>query len=130
MRVRIGIHTGQPAIEDDDYVGIDVHHVARLCAAGHGGQVLLSKATVDVLEDVPVKDLGEHELKGLQAPERIFQLVRDGATSDFPALRLGEAAASDAQAEPVGDGRRRRAKSCASRSPTTRSCSAREWRAS
>ena len=62
VRVRIGIHTGQPAIEDDDYVGIDVHYVARLCSAGHGGQVLVSGATVDVLGDIPVKDLGAQAL--------------------------------------------------------------------
>jgi DNA-binding NarL/FixJ family response regulator/class 3 adenylate cyclase len=102
VRVRVGIHTGEPAIEDDDYVGIDVHHVARLCAAGHGGQVLLSKAAVDILDDVPVKDLGEHELKGLKGPQRIFQLVPPGARSDFPALRLGDGLGDDAQAQPVG----------------------------
>ena len=102
VRVRIGIHTGEPAIEEDDYVGIDVHHVARLCAAGHGGQVLLSKATVDLLDGVPVKDLGEHELKGLQGPERIFQLDFPGARSDFPALRLGNGLGDDAQAQPAG----------------------------
>jgi DNA-binding NarL/FixJ family response regulator/class 3 adenylate cyclase len=102
VRVRIGIHTGEPAIEEDDYVGIDVHHVARLCAAGHGGQVLLSKATVDILDSVPVKDLGEHELKGLQGAERIFQLDFPGARSDFPALRLGNGLGDDAQAQPAG----------------------------
>jgi DNA-binding NarL/FixJ family response regulator/class 3 adenylate cyclase len=102
VRVRIGIHTGRPAIEEDDYVGIDVHHVARLCSAGHGGQVLLSKAAVDALGDVPVKDLGEHELKGLDRPERIFELVRADAISDFPQLRLGTALAPDPQAEPAG----------------------------
>jgi DNA-binding NarL/FixJ family response regulator/class 3 adenylate cyclase len=102
VRVRIGIHTGRPAIEDDDYVGIDVHHVARLCSAGHGGQVLLSEAAVDALGDVPVRDLGEHELKGLDSPARIFQLMREDALSEFPALRLGTALESDPQAEPVG----------------------------
>jgi DNA-binding NarL/FixJ family response regulator/class 3 adenylate cyclase len=99
VRVRVGIHTGDPAIEDDDYVGLDVHFVARLCAAGHGGQVLLSGATLAELEDVEVKDLGEHELKGLEGPERIFQLVYDGADA-FPPLRLGLIV--DPQAEPVG----------------------------
>jgi DNA-binding NarL/FixJ family response regulator/class 3 adenylate cyclase len=102
VRVRIGIHTGRPTIEEDDYVGIDVHHVARLCSAGHGGQVLISQAAVDALGDVPVKDLGEHELKGLHAPERIFQLLRVDAVSDFPALRLGNGLGPDAQAEPAG----------------------------
>ena len=99
VRVRIGLHTGEPTIEDDDYVGIDVHHVARLCDAGHGGQVLLSKATVDLLGDVPVKSLGEQDLRGLPRAEPIFQLVIAGATQDFPALRLANGA--DAQAQPV-----------------------------
>jgi DNA-binding NarL/FixJ family response regulator/class 3 adenylate cyclase len=102
VSVRIGIHTGRPAIEDDDYVGIDVHYVARLCSAGHGGQVLVSPATADILEEVAVKDLGPHTLKGLQGPERIFQLERSGAAREFPALRIGTAAGEDAQAQPVG----------------------------
>jgi DNA-binding NarL/FixJ family response regulator/class 3 adenylate cyclase len=100
VRVRIGIHTGDPAIEDDDYVGLDVHTVARLCAAGHGGQILLSQASVDVLDDVEVKDLGRHALRGLGAQERIYQLVPAGGAVDFPPLRLGLSV--DAQAEPVG----------------------------
>jgi DNA-binding NarL/FixJ family response regulator/class 3 adenylate cyclase len=100
VQVRVGIHTGKPAIEDDDYVGIDVHFVARLCAAGHGGQVLLSPAALSRLDDVEVKDLGEHELKGLEGPERIFQLVRAEGDNDFPPLRLGLIV--DPQAEPVG----------------------------
>jgi DNA-binding NarL/FixJ family response regulator/class 3 adenylate cyclase len=102
VRVRMGIHTGEPVVEEDDYVGIDVHHVARLCSVGHGGQVLLSQATRDVLEDIEVKDLGEHELKGLPRPERIFQLVRTELENDFPPLRLASEAAADPQAEPVG----------------------------
>jgi DNA-binding NarL/FixJ family response regulator/class 3 adenylate cyclase len=102
VRVRIGIHTGRPAIEDDDYVGIDVHHVARLCDAGHGGQVLLSKATVDLLGDVPVIDLGEQDLRGLPRPEPVFQLVTAGATQNFPPLRLANRLDADAQAQPVG----------------------------
>ena len=100
VRVRIGIHTGTASIEDDDYVGIDVHMVARLCAAGHGGQVLLSQATVETVGDVEVKDLGQHELRGLETPEPIFQLVLEGGAVDFPPLRLGLSV--DAQAEPVG----------------------------
>jgi DNA-binding NarL/FixJ family response regulator/class 3 adenylate cyclase len=102
VRVRMGIHTGEPAVEDDDYVGIDVHRVARLCSAGHGGQVLLSQAALDTLGEIEVDDLGEHELRGLPRAERIFQLVRDGVDSEFPPLRLGQAVDPDAQAEPVG----------------------------
>jgi DNA-binding NarL/FixJ family response regulator/class 3 adenylate cyclase len=100
VRVRIGIHTGRPTIEDGDYVGLDVHLVARLCAAGHGGQVLLSQATVDLLGEVEVEDLGEHELRGLGGRERIFQLARAGGVTTFPPLRLGLSV--DARAEPVG----------------------------
>ena len=107
VRVRIGVHTGRPSIEDDDYVGIDVHCVARICSAGHGGQVLLSKAVVESLEDIPVRDLGEHELRGLQARERIFQLLRPERTGDFPVLRLGSAAPGDAHGELGGDGRQK-----------------------
>src|ERR671911_2458200 len=102
VRVRMGIHTGEPAVEEDDYVGIDVHHVARLCSVGHGGQVLLSQATLDALEDIDVRDLGEHELKGLPRPERIFQLVRSEVENDFPPLRLVDGPGADAQAEPGG----------------------------
>ncbi len=106
VRVRIGVHTGRPSIEEDDYVGIDVHCVARICAAGHGRQVLLSKATVESIDDVAVRDLGEHELRGLQAPERIFQLLRPERTDDFPVLRLPSAAGGDTYGEIV-DGRQR-----------------------
>jgi DNA-binding NarL/FixJ family response regulator/class 3 adenylate cyclase len=99
VRVRIGIHTGEPAVEDDDYVGIDVHRAARLCSAGHGGQVLLSQAAVDAVGDAEVEDLGEYELKGLPQVERIFQLVGVDLPADFPPLRLEN---GDAQGEPVG----------------------------
>src|SRR5918992_5988994 len=100
VRLRIGIHTGEPAIEDDDYVGIDVHRVARLCSVGHGGQVLLSQATLDSLEDVDVRDLGAYELKGLPDSERIFQLVRAGGENDSPPLRAASGVGTGAQAEP------------------------------
>jgi DNA-binding NarL/FixJ family response regulator/class 3 adenylate cyclase len=97
VRVRMGIHTGEPAVEEDDYVGIDVHRAARLCAAGHGGQVLLSAAAVEAIGDATVKDLGEHELKGLPGRERIFQLVDGELGQEFPPLRP-----ADPQGEPVG----------------------------
>jgi predicted ATPase/class 3 adenylate cyclase/Tfp pilus assembly protein PilF len=82
IRVRMGLHTGEPLLTEEGYVGIDVHKAARIMAAGHGGQVLLSEATRRLVE-AEVKDLGLHRLKDLQAPERIFQLGSD----DFPPLK-------------------------------------------
>jgi predicted ATPase/Tfp pilus assembly protein PilF len=78
VQVRMGLHTGEPGQTGEGYVGFDVHRAARIAAAGHGGQVLLSQATAD-LTGVEVRDLGLHRLKDLSAPERIFQL----GTSDF-----------------------------------------------
>jgi predicted ATPase/class 3 adenylate cyclase len=75
LRVRIGIHTGEPLHTDDGYVGMDVHRAARIAAAGHGAQILLSQATRDLLGDEhELVDLGAHRLKDLTRPERIFQL--------------------------------------------------------
>jgi len=86
VRVRMGIHTGRPALDEDGYVGIDVHRAARICEAGHGGQVLLS-ADARELVDHEVKELGEHELVGLPEPEMLYQLVASDLPTDFPALR-------------------------------------------
>ena len=82
IRVRMGLHTGEPILTDEGYVGLDVHKGARIASAGHGGQVLLSEATRRLV-DADVTDLGLHRLKDLQAPERIFQL---GAEA-FPPLK-------------------------------------------
>ena len=92
VRVRIGIHTGQPALGGDGYVGLDVHRAARIAAAGHGGQVLLSASTEalvrsDLPHGVAIRDLGLHQLKDLADPERIYQLVVGGLESRFPPLR-------------------------------------------
>ena len=88
VRVRIGIHTGDPFRVDGGYVGLDVHRAARICAAGHGGQVLLSETTHTALRALEnARDLGVHQLRGLDQPERIYQLG-DG---DFPALRADAA---------------------------------------
>jgi len=89
VRVRVGLHTGRPAERDGAYFGMDVHRAARICQAGHGGQVLLSAATRDELHDRhPLEDLGEHELPGLPAPERIFQLNVPGLPTHFPELEF------------------------------------------
>jgi class 3 adenylate cyclase/DNA-binding NarL/FixJ family response regulator len=90
LRVRIGVHTGRPTLGDDNYVGLDVHRAARICSAGHGGQVLLSEPTRVALgetEGVELRDLGAQWLRGLPRPERLFQLVVPGLQNDFPPLR-------------------------------------------
>ena len=93
VRVRIGIHTGEPTLEEGDYYGVDVHLAARLCEAAHGGQVLLSAAAFEQLEGaVEARDLGEHELRGLPAPERIHQLLAAGLADAHPPLRTPAAA--------------------------------------
>jgi predicted ATPase len=83
IRVRIGIHTGTPHLTDEGYVGTDVHRAARIAACGHGGQVLVSAATTALAGEDLLRDLGEHRLKDLSAPERLCQL----GTDDFPPLR-------------------------------------------
>ena len=82
IRVRVGVHTGTPFAGEEGYIGHDVHRAARIAAAGHGGQVLVSSSTAPLV-DVDLTDLGEHRFKDLGAPERVFQL----AGGDFPALK-------------------------------------------
>ena len=82
IRVRVGVHTGTPLLAEEGYVGSDVHRAARIAAAGHGGQVLVSASTASLVE-IELRDLGEHRLKDLSAPERVYQLG-DG---EFPALK-------------------------------------------
>ena len=83
ISVRIGLHTGEPLLTDEGYVGIDVHRAARIAAVGHGGQVLVSQSTRDLVGSGALVDLGDHRLKDLTAPERIYQLG-DGV---FPPLK-------------------------------------------
>src|SRR4029079_9030298 len=80
IRVRMGLHTGEPRLTEEGYVGLDVHKGARIAAVGHGGQVLMSEPT-KALVDAEVRDLGAHRLKDLSAPERIYQLEIDGLPS-------------------------------------------------
>ena len=89
LRIRIGVHTGEPMLaEGGYYVGVDLSRVARICSAAHGGQVLLSRATRDLVgDDVQIRDLGEHLLKDIDAPERLFQLVVPGLRQRFPPPR-------------------------------------------
>jgi predicted ATPase len=85
VKVRIGMHTGAPILTEAGYVGIDVHRAARIASAAHGGQTVLSstaRALVEASTDVALKDLGEHRLKDLSAPERLYQF----GDEDFPPL--------------------------------------------
>jgi YVTN family beta-propeller protein len=89
VRVRMGIHSGEPMVGSERYVGLGVHRAARICAAAHGGQVLLSETARGLVEDdlpadVRLRDLGEHRLKDLDRAERLFQLDVDGLQTDFP----------------------------------------------
>jgi class 3 adenylate cyclase len=92
LRVRMSLHTGEPVVGEEGYIGIDVVRAARICAAGHGGQVLLSAPTAALVgsalpDGVHERDLGEHRLKDIDQPERIYQLDVDGLPSSFPPLR-------------------------------------------
>jgi predicted ATPase/class 3 adenylate cyclase len=92
IAVRMGLHTGEPLRHESGYVGLDVHRAARICSAGHGGQILLSQTTRDLVAgdlppEVALADLGEHQLRDLAAAQRLYQVVVDGLPSEFPPLR-------------------------------------------
>jgi predicted ATPase/class 3 adenylate cyclase len=96
VRVRMGLHSGEGILGGDDYVGPDINRAARIAAAAHGGQVLVSDATRALAERrlppvVTLRDVGEHRLKDLGRPERLFQLVIPGLRSEFPPLRSHDA---------------------------------------
>lgn len=84
---RIGLHTGIGELGHDNYVGLDVNRAARISAAGHGGQVVVSEAVRVLATDYGFTDLGEHRLKGLDRPEHLYQLDVDGSSRTFPPLR-------------------------------------------
>jgi predicted ATPase len=88
----MGLHTGEPWLSGENYVGMDVHRAARIANVGHGGQVLLSQTTMlltqaDRSREIKFRDLGEHCLKDLLEPQRIYQLVIPGLPSEFPPIR-------------------------------------------
>jgi predicted ATPase len=97
VRVRMGIHVGEPLVSNGEYVGIDVHRAARIAAAAHGGQVVISETARRLLADFSVHELGEHRLKDLTVPERLYQLG-DG---DFPPLRTLDASNLPVAASPL-----------------------------
>ncbi|MDQ4006131.1 MAG: adenylate/guanylate cyclase domain-containing protein, partial [Actinomycetota bacterium] len=95
VSVRVGIHTGQGVMGGDNYTGVDVHRAARIAAAGHGGQILVSAATQALVEPAPpegvtFRDLGEHTLKDLPRPERLYQVAASGLAERFPPIRSVE----------------------------------------
>ena len=83
ISVRVGVHTGTPFVAEEGYVGVDVHRAARIAAAGHGAQVLVSSSTATLVDGFALRDLGEHRFKDLAAAERVFQLGND----EFPPLK-------------------------------------------
>jgi predicted ATPase/class 3 adenylate cyclase len=84
IRIRVGIHTGQPELDGPNYIGLDVHRAARIMSSAHGGQVVLTQHTAQLLDNtVELKDLGNHHFKDFDAPERIYQL----GTAEHPPLR-------------------------------------------
>ena len=91
LRVRMGLHTGEPTVHEDDYFGMDVHRAARIASAANGGQIVMSATTAQLIgdrsPDVHLKDLGWHRLKDIPEPEHIAQLVADGLEQDFPPLK-------------------------------------------
>jgi predicted ATPase/class 3 adenylate cyclase len=99
-QVRMGVHTGEPAANAGEFVGLDLHRAARICGAGHGGQILVSATTRALLEPRPASnvmllDLGSHRLRNLQQPEQIFQVVHPDLRRDFPPLRSADGSANN-----------------------------------
>ena len=106
VRMRVGLHTGEPQRTADGYVGLDVHRAARIMSAGHGGQVLLSQTISplvkqDLPEDVHLRDLGEHRLKDPGRPMRLFQLVVSDLPADFPPLNTLESSPNNLPVQPT-----------------------------
>jgi class 3 adenylate cyclase len=98
VRVRMGLHTGEPTIGDEGYVGLDVVRAARICSAGHGGQILVSDTTRallgnDLPERVIVRDLGRQQLKDVQY-EHVYELSLEESGERFPPLKEHDAAAA------------------------------------
>jgi class 3 adenylate cyclase len=94
VRVRIGLHTGEPTVGEEGYVGMDVVRAARICSAGHGGQILLSETTRALLgnelpERVSVRDLGQQNLKDVQH-EHVYELALEESAVEFPPLKQAE----------------------------------------
>ncbi len=91
VRLRVGIHTGQPTLTAAGYIGLSVHTAARVCAAGHGGQILVSAGTEEALRDPPsgvsLRPLGDFRLAGIDEPAALYQVEAPGLPTDFPPPR-------------------------------------------
>jgi predicted ATPase/class 3 adenylate cyclase len=106
VRVRMGLHTGEPSRLAEGYVGLDIHYAARIMSAAHGGQVLLSRTTRDLVEhDLPegvsLRDLGEHRLKDLEQPIPLYQLVIAGLPADFAPLKTLDSRSDSLPVQPT-----------------------------
>ena len=87
VRVRMGVHTGEPSVGGEGYLGVDVVRAARICSAAHGGQVLVSETTRALVGGEDLQDLGLHHLKDMEHPERLFQLELPDLRREFAAPR-------------------------------------------
>src|SRR5215211_1856314 len=106
LRVRMALHTGVAEERDEDYFGPTLNRVARLLSAGHGGQILLSLATTELVrdglpDDSGLRDLGERRLKDLSSPERVFQITAPGLRSEFPPLKTLDIRRNNLPAQPT-----------------------------
>ena len=107
VRLRIGLHTGRPTLSDGGYVGLAVHVAARICSAGHGGQVLLSSDALRAVEasapgDVGFRSLGAHRLQGLPEPQPLFQVEAPDLPKGFPPPRTVKGASRPLEDPPIG----------------------------
>jgi class 3 adenylate cyclase len=110
VRARVGIHTGEPRLEEEGYLGLDVVRASRVCAAAHGGQIVITASARELVrgnepEGVEVRDLGEHRLRDIDRPEHLFELSIADLDADHPALRT-EPVSHSAPAPPLPDWRR------------------------
>ena len=106
VRVRMGLHTGEPTVGEEGYVGLDVVRAARICSAGHGGQILASETTRalvgnDLPDGVSVRDLGKQHLKDVQH-EHVYELALDEERQDFPPLKTEREGRADSMAKDFG----------------------------
>lgn len=106
IRVRMGLHTGEPTVHDEGYVGLDVVRAARICTLGHGGHILLSETTRALLgsglpDGVSVFPIGQRHLRGIDEPERVFEVAIEDLSEDEPDVVRVET--HDAPAPPAGD---------------------------